>query len=385
MALLPMAEPALADAPLDAPGDSSPVRRETPAAVVPRPAPPGLLERLMREPQRFSFDAAIMVLLHAARQDGSRVVRFHAPVGLAFPAADVLAVQRGLAGFHVTVSPIGLTGPSGVLPRPYTEMVVSEQRKRSPALGAFLDVLAQRPIGLFAEAGIKYRPHRAAAAALAKAGQGPRASSTMDDPVSAVLLALCGYGTPNLLPRLGVEPEPLAHFAGHFATRPRSADRLRVIMSDWLGQTVEIEQFVGRWLPLRDEERTTLPVTLPNGHAVPSFNQLGHDAAAGACCWDVQSHIMLRIGPLSLSRFQALLPGGPLLQRLVALVRAFLGFETAFAVNPILARDAVPPLVMTAADGPRLGWDTWLTCSGPRRDDAAEAVFEADLVERQEH
>ncbi|WP_284944993.1 type VI secretion system baseplate subunit TssG [Acidisoma cladoniae] len=350
-------------------------------AVVPRTraVEPSLVERLMREPQRFSFDAAIMVLVQAAGQDVGRAVRFHAPVGLAFPAADVLTVQRHATGFHATVSPIGLTGPSGVLPRPYSDLVVSEQRKRSPALGAFLDLLAQRPIGLFAEAGFKYRPNRvAAAAALSKTAEAR-------DPVTAVLLALCGYGTPGLLSRLGIEPDPIAHFSGHFATHPRSAVRLQAIVTDWLGQPVEIEQFAGMWLPLRDEERSALPVTLPNGQTAPSFNQLGSDAAAGARCWDVQSRIVLRIGPLSLQGFRALLPSGRLLQRLVALVRAFLGFETAFAVNPVLAREAVPPLVMTATGGPRLGWDTWMPYHGPRPEDAAEAVFEADLVERMGH
>jgi type VI secretion system protein ImpH len=374
-------QPVPADKPLDV-MEARPASRER-AAVGPRfePAPkPSLVERLMREPQRFSFDAAILVMMQVAGQaDPGRAVRFHAPMGLAFPAADVLAVQRQQARFHATVSPMGLTGPSGVLPRPYSEMVVSEQRKRSPALGAFLDVLAQRPIGLFAEAGIKYRPHRASAvAALSKAADAR-------DPVSAVLLALCGYGTPGLLPRLGFEPETLAHFAGHFATRPRSAARLGAVVSDWLGQPVEIEQFAGMWLPLRDEERSSLPITQPNGHVAPSFNQLGADAAAGARCWDVQSRIVLRIGPLSLPRFRALLPSGRLLQRLVALVRAFLGFETEFAVNPVLAREAVPPLVMAAAASPRLGWDTWLPCHGPRPEDAAEAVFEADIVERLGH
>ncbi|MCB8881039.1 type VI secretion system baseplate subunit TssG [Acidisoma cellulosilytica] len=339
-----------------------------------------MLTRLLREPQRFSFDAAVMLLMQAARQsDAGRAVRFHAPVGLAFPASDMLAIQVRPTGFAATVSPIGLTGPSGVLPGPYTEMVAAEQRKRSPALAAFLDMLAQRPIGLFAEAGIKYRPHRVAAVAKL-AGR-----SETRDPVRAVLMALCGYGTPGLLPRLGFAPETLAYFAGHFAAHPRSAERLQAIVSDWLRQPVEIEQFAGMWLPLRDEERSALPRAQANGQATASFNQLGVDAAAGARVWDVQSRIVLHIGPLPLRSFQALLPPSRLLTRLVALVRAFLGFETEFAVNPVLAKDAVPPLVMSASGGPRLGWDSWLPSAGPRKADATEAVFEADFIEQRVH
>ena len=70
---------------------------------------------------------------------------------------------------------------------------------------------------------------------------------------------------------------------------------------------------------------------------------------------------------------------------MVSLVRAFLGFETGFAINPVLAADAVPPLQLRAdADPPpRLGWNTWATpTAGSRRPaDAAEAIFEAEVVE----
>ncbi len=362
-----------------------------------RKAVQSLLDRLLRQPQRFGFDAAVMLLMQAARRrDPGRAVRFHAPAGLGYPAADVLAVQRRPDGYHATVTPIGLTGPSGVLPRPYSEMVVAEQRRRSPALAAFLDVLAQRPVALFAEAAIKYRPHRAAAAALVERQEREAARAfelgvglgldpepvTPPDPLGALLLALDGFGTPNLLDRLGLDPAPLLHYAGQFATRPRSADRLAAIVSDWLGQPVVVEQFAGAWLPLRPEERSALPVTLPNGQAAPSFNQLGVDAAAGTRCWDVQSRIVLRIGPLGLPEFLSLLPSGRRLQHMVALVRAFLGLEVAFAVNPVLVRDAVPALEMGAVEPPRLGWNSWLPVSA-RAEDAAEAVFEADLVERE--
>jgi type VI secretion system protein ImpH len=314
-----------------------------------RQARPGLVERLLRQPQRFSFDAAMMVLMRASgRRDPGQAVRFHVPAGLGFPSADVLSVRRrstrSVDGFDATVTPIGLTGPSGVLPRPYSEQVATEQRKRSPALAAFLDVLAQRPVALFVEAGIKYRPHRAAEAALIEADR----RSPAPDPIAALLLALGGFGTPNLVPRLRVEPEPFLHFAGHFATRPRSADRLQAVVADWLGLPVEIEQFAGTWLDLPADERSSLPCTLPNGQAMASFNRLGVDAAAGVRCWDVQSRIVLHVGPLDLDCFRAMMPGGRVLQRLVAMVRAYLGYETEFAINPILARDAVPPLVMSA-------------------------------------
>jgi Type VI secretion, TssG len=76
---------------------------------------------------------------------------------------------------------------------------------------------------------------------------------------------------------------------------------------------------------------------------------------------------------------------------LVSLVRAFLGFEIAFAINPVLSGPEVPPLRLDRqADTPsRLGWNSWIPAPeglplGIRRADAADAVFEAEIIEAQE-
>src|SRR5258708_21368947 len=85
----------------------------------------------------------------------------------------------------------------------------------------------------------------------------------------------------------------------------------------------------------------------PAGVSPGAFGRLGLDAAAGVRAWDQQARVVLRIGPLDLAYFERLLPDRPLLRELVSLVRAFVGFEVGFAVNPELARDAFPPLVVS--------------------------------------
>jgi len=97
-----------------------------------------------------------------------------------------------------------------------------------------------------------------------------------------------------------------------------------------------------------------------------------------------------RVGPLELAGFATRMPDRPGLQRLVSLVRAFLGFETGFAVNPVLAGAEVPPLRLDQKSdpAPRLGWNTWIPGSQPplgtKRADAADALFEAEIVEAEE-
>ena len=339
--------------------------------------------RLLAEPKRFRFDAAARVLAGATkRSDLAEHVRFRTIPGLAYPSADVIAVEPPADNhlLEVTTPLMGLTGAAGVLPRPYTDLLTRTLRNRSTALHNFLDMLSHRFVAFFARAGVKYRINRSAATAVT-------ARPPQPDRVTDALLALTGYATPHLVSRLAVGPNPLLHYAGLFAGRPRSAEKLGALVSDWLGREVEVLQFVGVWLSLAPDQRTALATGLRPG----AWNRLGLDAAIGVRAWDLQSSIVLRVGPLNRSEFEGLLPDRPALQRLVSLVRAFLGFEISFAINPVLAGSEVLPFILNAtADAPpRLGWNSWIPdpegpSSGGQRGDAADAIFQAEIIEAEE-
>jgi type VI secretion system protein ImpH len=338
---------------------------------------------LFAEPRRFRFDAAIRILTRSAGSaDPAEVVRFRSAPGFAYPAAEIDAVELPTEGRppQLTTPAIGLTGAAGVLPRLYTEVLTQTLRNRSRALHEFLDLLAHRTIAMFAGAGVKYRLNRSAETA-ASVGH------PEEDRVAEALLAFTGFATPHLVPRLAVGVDPLLHYSGFFAGRPRSAERLTALLSDWLGRKVEIVQFAGAWLPLAPDQRTSLA----QGRRAGAWNRLGVDAAAGVRAWDPQARIILRIGPLDYRSFAALLPDHSGLQRLVSLVRAFLGYEIGFAVNPVLVGSEIPPLRLErdADPAPRLGWNTWMPTPAPpiagiARRDADEAVFEAEIVEAEE-
>jgi type VI secretion system protein ImpH len=337
--------------------------------------------RLLKEPRRFTFDAAVRVLAWAAgRRRAGEVARYRSAPGLAFPTAEVMAVRPAEGGQppEVTVGMMGLTGAAGVMPRLYTELLNTSIRERSRSMHEFLDLLAHASIGLFADAGTKYRLHRAAE----QTGEERQQEGKLD-PISGSLLALTGYATPHLVTRFAAGTDALLHYAGLFSMRPRSVERLRALVSDWLGRPVEIEQFAGAWLALAPDQRTVLAVAPRQG----AWNSLGIDAAIGVRSWDAQARLILHIGPLDRAGFESLLPDRPGLRRLVSLVRAFLGFETGFAINPILAADEVPPLCLNAAPDPppRLGWNSWMPApSRPLPRDASDAIFEAEIVEANE-
>ena len=327
---------------------------------------------LREAPRKFRFDAAVRVLMRAFKtEDPADAARFRTPPGLVYPSADVLRLH-GEGRPDVTLGLMGLTGPSGVLPRHYTEFVTQTLRGRSTALHDFLDMLSHRFVAFFARATIKYRPAPAAETAALRSPPEP-------DPVTQVLLALTGYGSRHLTPRLLTGSEPILHYAGLFSMRPRSAERLRALVSDFLGMQVEIVEFAGAWLNLPPDQRTRIG-------AAGAFGRLGVDASAGVRAWDPQARFILRVGPLDHAGFERMLPDRLALHRLVSLVRAYVGYEQGFAINPILKAEDIPPVHMAsgADPAPRLGWNTWMPVSAgslAKRKDAYDALFEAETIE----
>lgn len=341
-------------APVPAPSLEAPAG---PLAESPAEAPGWTpLERLQRQPTRFSLDQAVAVL--APGRDPADLP-YRSVTRLGAPGGEVVQVNPAKAEL---VSPtFGLIGPGGVLPRHYTAWVDGESRRRSTALHGFLDLLSRRFTGLYVKAGAKYRPTR-----------NPRNTEQ-------VLSAAVGLGTPHLASALASPLEALMYHAGALSARVRSAERLRGMLSEETGSEVRIVEFAGGWIRLPTAEQSRLPAPglgLGGRHA-----QLGIDAAAGLQVWEPSSRFLINLGPLTLSAFQALLPGAPLHTRLVELVRLQVGLEEDFAFNPVLAAGEVPPLKLGAPNtgASQLGWTSWLTAPRPRTRPAGDAMLRAQV------
>jgi type VI secretion system protein ImpH len=333
------------------------------------------LDRLRAAPQRFRFDAAVRLLWGAARGvgDDDRVMFKGLPV-LSQPVAEVVEIELPAEGGRAAVRTplIGLVGPSGVMPRWYTELVAQAQRARARGLVDFFDLLAQRLVVAFARAGMKYRLARSAEVVEGEA-----------EPIGAGVLAFTGFGTAHMVDRLAAGPDALRYYSGFFAVRPRSADRLAAMLSDYLGRRVDILEFVGAWLSLAPDQQTRLP----RGRAPGAYNRLSVDAAIGTRAYDQQARFVVRVGPLNRAEFEALLPDRKRLRELVSLIRAYVGWESDFAVQLVLAAPEIPGLRLAGrgvAGAPRLGWTSWLpsdTGALTGRSLVDDAVFGATLVE----
>ena len=354
-----------------------------------RPRTP-LIDRLFEEPHAFEFFQAVQILERAAQrasdvagrgrvgEDESprqEAVRFRAYQALLFPPAAVSGSEpptqseagRPARPPALSVAFMGLTGPSGVLPQHYTELLIRSLRDKSFSLRDFFDLFNHRLISLFHRAWEKYRLPATF-----------ERSAPKEDPVTSCLMAIVGLDTPHLRNRLAVDDDAIVHYAGHYAHWPRSAVALEALLSDFFGRTVRVEQFRGRWTWLAPDELTAMP---SRRHPEGAFAQLGVTAVVGERVWDVQGSFRIRIGPLGYAQFVSFMPGSKDLEQLVDLTRLYVGPTLGFDVQLTLAKEEVPYLEL-ASEGdyvPRLGWNTWAK-HREYRHDVSDAVFNLDQM-----
>jgi type VI secretion system protein ImpH len=348
---------------------------------------------LFAEPYRFEFFQAVRLLQRAFPENAlvgspwstrQELMRFRSWPALAFPTSDIHELLEPKADNPfalMTVTFLGLYGPSGVLPTHYTQLLLDLQRdvrgEERQALRAWLDLFNHRLISLFYRAWEKYR--------FELPFERGEAFRREPDAFTRALLSLIGLGQPSLRDRFAVRQRPetdaeeaetpllariedlaLLHYGGILAHRPRNQVGLQAMLQDYFEVPIRVLQFQGQWLPIDRAGQTQLGAS----------GVLGVDAVAGERVWEVQSKFRIRLGPIDWSRFQQWLPDpSPIAERksmflLMQLVRFYAGPEWDFDIQVVLARHSVPPSRLDSSSpiGLRLGWNTWIVQEIPAAD-----------------
>ncbi len=323
-------------------------RRKTDPVIQPR-----LAENLRSEPWTFDFFQAVRLLtLFGADREAigefspprTEAVRIGAHPSLSFPASQIQSLTWSPdTQPSLRINFLGLVGPLGLLPTPYTELVIERQRAHDTALADFLDIFHHRLASLFY-------------AAWEKSHFPVGFERQNDDPLTRDFFSLLGLGTPGLRHRQAVLDETFIFYSGLYGMATRPAVALEAILADYFDVPVSIEQFVGVWRRLDESDCSFLDSGQMENY------QLGVGAVVGDEVWDQGSRARIKIGPLPVNRYQDFLPDGSAYEPLRTLTKAFSGDEVEFEVELILERKDVPAceLIDPEAAGPRLGWLTWL-------------------------
>jgi type VI secretion system protein ImpH len=327
---------------------------------------PSLIAQLGERAWKFQFFQAVRILeRRGARQKPAigpdavpmvgeeadprqRLLRFRSAMQLSFPASEIEAFSDESGELPaMTVTFMGLSGPSSVLPLHYSVAVWREFRDHNTALRDFFDLFSDRLIAFFYRAWAKYRVPISV----------ERSSPPGQDGVSEVLRSLIGFGTDHLSGRVDVDEHALLHYSGLLSHFPRNMASLEDVLRDYFRLPIEVVPFDGRWLELPVDQRSRLA----GDGGAGGFACLSIDAVVGESYWDVESSFIVRIGPVGYADFLSFLPNGASLRRLAALTKLYVSPEMGVRVQLCLKRDAVPlPRLDTDGVPPQLGWNTWL-------------------------
>ena len=290
-----------------------------------------------------AFVAAVRALDAAGREAGRspvgtlgpperESVLFRAQPSLGFPAGDVATLGPGETGWpaEMEVSFLGLYGPSSPLPPGWTERITQDD-PGARNLRDLLDLFTHPAVGL-----------------LFRAWQGSRPEllwrEDASDIASVAALALAGVmpGAPAGLPAQRLLP-----VAGLLAAYARGASTLESAVTLAFDAPAQVEE----WVPQHIAVPTAQQALLGGAGA-----RLG-DAVAGERVPDVAGCVRLRIGPLALGAFVALLPGGSRRGELDALLRVVVADPVRVEVELVLAGGQS---LGATLGGTRLGYTSWI-------------------------
>jgi len=321
-----------------------------------RAATPDLTAALAADAPGFDFFAALRLLecahptaprLGKAARGREQPLRLGQVPALAFPAASLASYTpaEGTAPAKLAVLLLGLLGSGGPMPLHLTVHALDRRRQAGDdTFIEFCDLLQQRLIALFYRAWADARPHV----------QHDRPEA---DRFRLYAGAVAGLGLPALRRRDALPDRFKLHHAGLIGCQTAHLERVTILLHDLLRVPVRVEEFVGGWLELPERLRTRLGV---------AGSRLGADAIVGAASFQRQHRFRVRLGPLDLATYVALLPGGARLERVSALLRLLVGDALEWDLRLVLAAAEVPPARLDG--GARLGWTTWLPVAVRRRD-----------------
>jgi type VI secretion system protein ImpH len=305
------------------------------------------LDEAKQEPWRFDFFAT-MRRLERSYQDRPRIgdsasmreeyLSLGQDPYLEFPASNLSAVEKTPNGrLRVLVKFLGLLGPQGALPLATTEEAYAWHVMRDDAFPRFLDLFNNRFLQLFFRAWADSRP-------IAQHDR-PELDRFVTYIGSTIGLGSLPYQRLDSIPdaaKLG--------FAGLIGAKAKGASRLRSLIGGMFGAEVEIDEFVGSYLALDENERSRLG---------QRNSGLGASMLMGASVFSVQDKFRVRIYTKDMEEYLSFMPTGGRCEPLADLVFFYLGDELDWEVELAIPAGKVKPVELSKFG--QLGWTTWMS------------------------
>jgi type VI secretion system protein ImpH len=270
-----------------------------------------------------------------------RLIRIRPNLSLDFPGTDVVKIEEineGQIRFRITATFLGLYGSSSPLPTFYTEDLIEEDREGRHATREFLDIINHQFYNIYFQAWEKYNISH-------------RFSEDESNRNYLMLFSLLGIAHPEAR-RFLEHDRRFLPYIGIACQRPRSAEGLRVLLSDMLQEpTVFVRQCVEYQAVIAIEQRSFLG--MKNSH-------LGDNAHLGSLVRDRMGKFQLNIGPLNGARFQEFLPDQEVHDLLLECVRFYCDESLLWDFNVKIKREDIETCQIGNQSWGSIGWNTWI-------------------------
>lgn len=315
---------------------------------------PNLIEELVHNPSDYDALQALHLIENNLGEEavtGNPRQSFisMAPASeLSFPAGEIRHCRVDETGrFRLELNFMGFYGVDSPLPQFFNDIAALETSCAAELRG-FLELFNQRLYQLLYQAWKKMRLHSS--------------SDTKASLYCRYLEALHGQtGSDRRLERFD--------YAGLLAGRVKNGQSLADMMEDFLGFPVALKQNIPCWIDV--EETSSLGGSLV----------LGDNSMLGNRLMDVNSKVLLRIGPLPTRMAGQLLPGEDLSTTLTHMIREYLDPTIQYDVEILVQPD--PDCETSLGDSHAiLGWTT---CLGHAGETINTIRLTGDSLDRQRH
>jgi type VI secretion system protein ImpH len=259
-------------------------------------------------------------------------IRFRSRPKLGFPNREIDKIDLDDPGAPPTVRTtfLGLYGVDARMPSYFIDEV-AQNRDGAESLSAFLDLFHHRIVTQYYRVWRKYRY---------PAGFRQDAS----DKVSRYLLSLTGLGIGEPEIRQDLHTRTLLATLGLSGQRTRTAEGLAGVLQHAVPDaTITVTEFHPTWIPVNDQE------PMP----------LGENCLLGRGFVDRSNTVHVKIVPTTRESVQSLMPGRPAHDKVMALLRYYLGYEAQAKLDMDVRPELMPKPALNSAQV-SLGYTTLL-------------------------
>ena len=289
-----------------------------------------VIDLLEKQPQIFSYEQCISILEKKYNTRFKSVSYFSDTIitcsnhTLSLSAYEISNVDISNDNAKIYAERMSITSLNGPLPSIYTEQIHGLKWVKNSSLSDFMNVFINRLSCLSYKISVRIHP------SLQK-------QNSIDTNIGQCLNALIGNR----------HDQRLLQYAYMFWTMPHSALGLRLIISNYFGVNVTIEQFSGAFTKIYDVTKLALQNSI-----------LGENALLGESYFDHSNAIKIVLGPLDNSQFDDFLPGNKWDVILRQLIESYLDKNIDYSI------ELIPKFQQSSKLGYcTLNYNTWIACT----------------------